>query len=260
MEDKPRDVLRPTDAEAIRLAKTLLRGARYGALGVLDPQTGAPMVSRVATATDHDGTPLILVSGLSAHTGGLLADRRCSLLLGEPGKGDPLAHPRITVACEAETIARDDPRHARIEWRFLSRNPKSKLYAGFPDFSFFRLQPLSASLNGGFGKAYALTPADLLTSGVAVEAIAATERGAVEHMNGDHADAVARYARHFGKISDRADWTMTGVDAEGFDLTAGDRTLRIFFATPLESPQDVHKTLVAMAIEARKAEADGATG
>lgn len=258
MVEEPKGVLRPTDAEAIRLAKTLLRGARYGALGVTDPETGAPMVSRVATATDHDGAPLILVSALAAHTGGLLAQPRCSLLLGEPGKGDPLAHPRVTVACKAERIARDDPRHARIEWRFLSRNPKSKLYAGFPDFSFFRLQPLSASLNGGFGRAYALTPGDLLVPGPAAEAIAATERSAVEHMNGDHADAVARYARHFGKAAGKANWTMTGVDAEGFDLAAGDRTLRIFFATSLESPQDVHRTLVAMAGEVRRAEADAA--
>lgn len=255
MEEKAKDVLRPTDAEALRLAKTLLRSARHGALAVLDPQTGSPMASRVAVATDHDGAPLILVSSLSAHTGGLLADPRCSLLLGEPGKGDALAHPRITIACDAEKIAHGDQRHARIEWRFLARNPKSKLYAGFGDFSFFRLQPSSSSLNGGFGKAYALTAADLMTSGEALDAIAAAERGGVEHMNADHADAITRYARHFGKVQDKADWVMTGIDAEGFDLIAGDRALRIFFETPLASPQDMHRTLVAMAIEARKAEA-----
>src|SRR5690606_21348716 len=118
LEEKTKDVLRPTDAEAIRLAKSLLRGSRYGALAVLDPQSGAPMASRVAVATDHDGAPLILISSLSAHTGGLVADARCSLLLGEPGKGDPLAHPRITIACAAQKITSDDPRHARIKWRF----------------------------------------------------------------------------------------------------------------------------------------------
>ena len=258
MEEKTKDVLRPTDAEAIRLAKSLLRGSRYGALAVLDPQSGAPMASRVAVATDHDGAPLILISSLSAHTGGLVADTRCSLLLGEPGKGDPLAHPRITIACNAEKIGADDPRHARIKWRFLTRNPKSKLYAAFPDFSFFRLQPQSASLNGGFGKAYALTAQDLLTSGSDLRAMAEAEKGAVEHMNEDHADAVARYARYYGKVADKADWVMTGIDADGFDLVAGDRTLRIFFEEPLQAPGDVHKTLVAMAITARKAEAEGA--
>ena len=255
---KKKEVLRETDDEAIRLGRTLLRSARYGALAVLEPQTGAPLASRVAVATDHDGTPLVLVSALAAHTAGLAADPRCSLLLGEPGKGDPLAHPRITIACLAEKIGRDDPRHGRIEWRFLSRNPKSKLYAGFPDFSFFRLVPQGASLNGGFGKAYALTAADLLTAGPTLDAIAAAEPGAVSHMNEDHADAIARYARHYGKARGEADWSMTGIDADGFDLSAGDRTLRIFFDRPLASAEDMHRTLVAMAIEARKAEA--ATG
>lgn len=255
VETTKKDVLRPTDAEAIRLAKTLLRGMRYGALAVLDPETGAPWASRVAVATDHDGAPLILVSSLSAHTGGLDADPRCSLLLGEPGKGDPLAHPRITIASRAEKIGRDDPRHARIKWRFLSRNPKSKLYADFPDFSFFRLEPQSASLNGGFGKAYALTAADILTSGEKIDAIAAAERSAVEHMNEDHSDAVARYARHYGKVAQEAKWEMTGVDADGFDLAAGDRTLRIFFDTPLGDAPDMHRVLVEMAVAARKAEA-----
>ena len=253
MAEKSNDVLRPTDAEAIRLAKTLLRASRHGALAVLEPQTGAPMASRVAVASDHDGAPLILVSALSAHTGGLMADPRCSLLLGEPGKGDPLAHPRITIACRAERIGPDDPRRARVEWRFLSHNPKSKLYAGFGDFSFFRLEPQSASLNGGFGKAYALTAADLMTAGDALDALADAERGAVGHMNQDHADAVARYARHFGGDDSGADWVMTGLDAEGFDLAAGDRALRIFFATPLAGPRDMRDTLVSMAAEARQA-------
>jgi putative heme iron utilization protein len=253
LQEKKKDVLRETDEEAIRLARTLLRSSRHGALAVLDPQTGAPMASRAAVATDHDGAPIILISALSAHTGGIVADPRCSLMLGEPGKGDPLAHPRITIACEAEKIAKDDPRHTRIEWRFLSHNPKSKLYAGLGDFAFFRLVPQRASLNGGFGKAYALTADDLMTVGPTLDAIAAAEPGAVKHMNEDHADAIARYAIHFGKVREPADWIMTGIDADGFDLASGDRTMRIFFAKPLVDAQDMHKTLVAMAIEARQA-------
>jgi len=255
MGEKTGNVLRPTDDEAIRLARTLLRTARHGAIAVLEPGTGAPLASRVAVATDHDGAPLILVSGLAAHTGGIEADPRCSLLLGEPGKGDAMAHARVTIACLAEKIARDDPRHGRVEWRFLSHNPKSKLYAGLGDFAFYRLDPQRASLNGGFGKAFALTRQDLLTAGDRLDAIAAAERGAIEHMNGDHADAIANYASHFGKARGDEGWVMTGIDADGFDLAAGDRVLRIFFEKPLADAPDMHKTLVAMAIEARQARA-----
>jgi putative heme iron utilization protein len=259
VEPQSKDVLRETDADAIRLAKTLLRASRHGALAVLDPGTGAPLASRVAVATDHDGAPLILVSALSSHTAALDADARCSLLLGEPGKGDPLAHPRITIRCLAHRIARDDPRRDRIEWRFLSRNPKSRLYAGFADFSFFRLEPQGASLNGGFGKAYALTARELMTASPAIEAIAAGERRAVTHMNEDHRDAIVGYAAHFGKADARADWIMTGIDADGIDLAAGDVIVRIFFPDPLAKAEEVRSTLVAMAIEARQQGADPAS-
>jgi putative heme iron utilization protein len=46
---------------------------------------------------------------------------------------------------------------------------------------------------------------------------------------------------------------MTGVDADGFDLAAGDRVLRIPFRQPLADAADMHKTLVSMAVEARQA-------
>ena len=62
----------------------------------LEPD-GTPFASLVTIATDADGTPLMLLSRLSAHTRNLLADPRCSLLFSQGGKGDPLAHPRLTV-------------------------------------------------------------------------------------------------------------------------------------------------------------------
>ena len=254
MDDKSKDVLRETDEAAIRQARGLLRKARHAALAVLDPASGVPLASRVAIATDFDGSPVILVSSLAAHTGGLTADPRCSVLVGEPGKGDPLAHARMTVPCLAEKIERTDPRHGRIEWRFLNRNPKSKLYAGFPDFAYFLLKPQSASLNGGFGKAYALTADQLLCRDPGLEALAAAERGAVTHMNEDHADAIRRYARYFAKADGDLDWKMTGIDPDGFDLVAGDQILRIDFDAKLAEPKDMHLKLVAMAVEARKAE------
>ena len=164
MDQPKKDVIRPTDSEAVRLAKTLIRSARFGALAVLDPAIGAPMASRVGVATDIDGTPLILVSMLAAHTGALLADPRCSLLLGEPGKGDPLAHPRITLACIARRLDPGSDERGRAERRYLNRNPKAKLNAGLGDFHFFRLETQAASLNGGFVKAYQLSSADILTT------------------------------------------------------------------------------------------------
>ncbi len=251
MENK-RDVIRPTDDEAIRLAKTLIRSARHGALAVLDPNSGAPLASRVGVATAADGTPLILVSQLSAHTGALQADARCSLLVGEPGKGDPLAHPRITLHCRAASVEKGSPDHAHVARRYLNRNPKAKLYVGLGDFCFFRLEMQSASLNGGFGKAFVLRRENLLTASPALEALAESEQGALDHMNSDHSDAIDLYAAHFARTGGKG-WIMTSLDTDGFDIANGDEVLRVFFDAPLQALSELRMTLVEMAKIARAA-------
>jgi putative heme iron utilization protein len=248
-----KDVIRQTDDEAIRLAKTLIRLARFGALAVIEPGTGAPLASRVGVATDIDGAPLILTSMLSAHTAALIADPRCSLLLGEPGKGDPLAHPRISLACRAQRLERGSADHIRAERRYLNRNPKAKLYAGLGDFSFFRLEPGRASLNGGFGKAYLLDRDDFISGGTLVAELAGSEQSALDHMNADHRDAIALYARHFGRAAGDG-WIATGFDADGMDLATPEATCRVFFPRPLQAASELRSVLVEMARTGRAAE------
>jgi len=151
------DPIRPTDDAARALARGLIDAARFGALGVIDPASGAPMVSRVAVATDAGGAPVTLISDLSAHTRALAETPLCSLLVGEPGpKGDPLTHPRLTLQCRAESA--DKP---ALRARYLTRHPKARLYFDFGDFRILRLCVLAAHLNGGFGKAFRLGPRDL---------------------------------------------------------------------------------------------------
>jgi len=154
--------IRPTDDEARALARSLIAGARFAALAVLTPGTGAPAVTRIALGLDAAGLPLTLISQLSAHTRALQANPRAGLLVGEPGpKGDPLTHPRLSLDTEAEFVDRTSPGHAALRALWLASHPKSKLYIDFADFSFVRFTPLGAALNGGFGKAFVLTPQDL---------------------------------------------------------------------------------------------------
>lgn len=251
-EPKKKDVLQQVDAEAIRLARTLIRSARYGALATIEPTEKAPQATRVAVATDIDGTPIILISELAGHTPALRADPRCSLLLGEAGKGDPLAHARITIACRAQRLERGGADHERAAQRFLNRNPKAKLYADLGDFAYFRLEPTGASLNGGFGRAYRMEPAHLLSDRTAADSLASHEPGAVEHMNADHGDAVAAYARHFAKAEDGA-WRLTGIDPDGLDLVLGDTTCRVDFTETLRDASGLRDVLVTMARQARGA-------
>src|SRR5262245_27974653 len=93
----PENAQPPPDFSPGTVAKQLLRTIRAGTLATLDRNTGHPFASLVNVATDSDGSPMILVSRLSTHTANLEIDGRCSVLLAETGKGDPLAHPRLTV-------------------------------------------------------------------------------------------------------------------------------------------------------------------
>lgn len=239
--EKPADrpsVIRETDDEARALARQLVRGARFASLAVLDPATGFPFASRILIATDHDGVPAILVSALSAHTTALKADPRASLLCGEPGKGDPLAHPRVTLQCRAARVAPESADRARLRERFLARHPKAKLYIDFPDFSFFRLIPVSASLNGGFGRAYLLEGEEFMIRGDLSESLAGEEMSAIGTVLADQPDAAERLARHL-KAESGKDWRIAGLDAAGVDLAAGDQLLRYDFGTTLQSMGDI---------------------
>nr|WP_306143120.1 DUF2470 domain-containing protein [Roseibium sp. MMSF_3412] len=244
--------IRETDDQSRRMAKDLIRKARFGALAAIEAGTGHPLASRVALATDLDGTPIILTSTLSGHTSAILETPDCSLLIGEPGKGDPLAHARVSLFCSAVRIERESETHKRLRRRYLARHPKAELYVDFGDFAFFRLELKRASLNGGFGKAFELEQADLLTILGDAAGWQAMEEGAVEHMNDDHADAIKLYAEVLCK-GESATWRLSGLDPEGLDLVAGDRIERFWFEDPLEKPSDLRPVLVELAKKARSA-------
>lgn len=153
---------RPVDAAARALARGLLDTASFAALAVTRAD-GTPSVTRIALATDPDGAPLSLVSTLSSHTTALGAKPACALLIGEPeDKGAPLTHPRLTLHTRAYLVDHGNPDHKILRDHYLSQRPKAKLYIDFGDFHLLRFRTTDALLNGGFGKAYLLTPADLL--------------------------------------------------------------------------------------------------
>ena len=156
------DPIRPTDDDARALARALMDEARFGAIAVTDPDSQSPSVTRIAISTTPDGAPLTLISDLSSHTTALRANPRCSLLLGEPGsKGDPLTHPRITLDCKAAFLLKGQDGYDTMRDHYLTTHPKAKLYIDFMDFNFVLFEVLDARLNGGFGKAFRLTPTDL---------------------------------------------------------------------------------------------------
>jgi heme iron utilization protein len=240
------------DFDPKSIAKGLLRTTRAGSLATIDRNTGHPFASLVNVATDVDGAPLILVSRLSTHTANLEADSRASLLLASAGKGDPLAHPRLTLLGTFAHVSRDDADEPRLRRRFLARHPKSGLYAGFADFSFWRLHTVSAHLNGGFARAADLKGAEVIAGVTDAESLIEAEASAVAHMNEDHAEAVRLYATRLLGAED-GKWQLTGLDPEGLDLALGEVTLRLPFPQRVTDPQALRKMVVELAAKARTA-------
>lgn len=229
-ETPPNQTLRPVDDEARALAETLMRSARFGALGVREAD-GAPAVSRVNVATAVDGAVGFLASRLTPHFAALEADGRCSLLLGEPGKGDPLAHPRIALFGEASLLT-PGPDRERFRDRFLRRHPKAALYADFGDMGYWIVAPARASLNGGYGRAYALSASDLpgAPGRLTDEAFAEAEPALVAAAQAEDGlpDRLAAAAGGSG-----SGWAVLGLDPRGVDLGRGEETRRLRLETPI---------------------------
>src|SRR5215475_1595744 len=126
------------DFNPSRLAKSLLRRSRQGALATLMAGTGDPYCSLVNVASAPDGAPILLISRLAVHTKNLLADSRVSLMLDERAPGDPLEGARIMVAGRAEET--DGAGRDVLRRRYLNAHPSAEAFVDFKDFSFFRIR------------------------------------------------------------------------------------------------------------------------
>jgi len=250
MPDRLPETAPTPDFDAKSTAKKLLRMVRAGALATIDRNTGHPFGSLVNVATDSDGSPLILISRLSSHTANLETDGRASVLLATAGKGDPLAHPRLTVLGRFAKIARDAADEARLRQRFLARHPKAELYASFSDFALWRMIVQSAHLNAGFARAADLAAADVMTDISGAHDLLEIETSAVAHMNDDHTDAVALYAtKLLGAPAGR--WRVIALDPDGLDLGCGDAVLRLEFPQRVTAAGQLREVLADLAKQAR---------
>ena len=166
------------------------------------------------------------------------------------GKGDALAHPRLTVLGAFAPVAREGADDARIRRRFLARHPKSELYAGFGDFAFWRMDVVTAHLNGGFARAADLGPADVLTDIAGAEPLIEAEEGAIVHMSADHAEACRLYATKLLDAPD-GDWACVGIDPDGLELQKGSTALRLFFPQRVTGPVPLRAMLKQLADGAR---------
>lgn len=238
-----------SDFDPRAAARKLLREARSGALATLMAGSGHPCCSLVNVATAADGAPLLLISRLAVHTENILADPRASLMLDERRRGDPLEGARITLI---GTIAATDAPDARR--RYLARQPGARMYAGFTDFSVYRMTPSAAHLVAGFGRIVDLAPADILTDLHDAEALVAAEADICAEMNRDHAETLRDCAVRLLGAND-ALWCCVGCDPEGLELQHDVTALRLVFPRRVATPEGLRTALGELAQQARAAAA-----
>jgi heme iron utilization protein len=245
--------MQPTaDFSSSKLARSLLRRSRQGALATLMADSGSPYCSLVNVASYADGSPILLISRLAVHTKNILADSRVSLMLDERVAGDPLEGARIMLAGRAEPASDDD--QPVLRRRYLNAHPSAEAFAGFGDFSFFRIRPTGMHLVAGFGRIVDLAPERFLTDLTDATSLMQAEQDAIDHMNADHREAMNLYAtRLLG--AEAADWRCTGCDPDGIDMQAGNATLRLDFPKRIATPAALRQTLKQLADQARLGQA-----
>jgi putative heme iron utilization protein len=243
------DVNMPTPTHAER-ARTLVARIPTGTLCTLalEPE-GYPYGSFVTVAYDL-GNPVFLISRLAEHTSNLEQDPRASLLVAEGGADDPLANGRVTMLGLCTPVAEDG---GRARASFLAVHPNAAYYVDFSDFAFWMLRVNAIRYIGGYGRMSWISQGDWHAA--EADPLAPYAAGVIAHMNADHADALVLYCKAFSKATDITSATMTGVDRYGFEMSAktaaGPRPVRVAFARPVSTPEEVRATLVAMAKDAR---------
>ncbi len=141
----------PTD-QAAAGARALLAAESVGVLSTISVRrAGTPYGSITPYALDASGAPLLLLSGLAAHTHNLKADPRAGLFVGDrSAAADPQAGARLSLLGQVTPLAAEAAPDARA--RYLARWPQAAQYLTLSDFGFWRFQIEEARLIAGFGE------------------------------------------------------------------------------------------------------------
>jgi hypothetical protein len=192
-------------------------------------QAALPFCSLTAIATTGEASPLLLMSTLARHTTNMNKDARASLLFETLGReaaaDDFFDRGRVTLS---GTLEKHDEPGARA--RYLARHPASEQFAGFADFSLYRLRVETAYLVAGFGRVRTLKGNAFLLPSDLAEGIAAAE---AEILRQDRSLDI-----------EGEPWRLAGCDAEGADFMADGLLRRVTFSRPATSAEELEDRLL----------------
>lgn len=228
-------------AKASRHARQLLLKEYRGVLSTHSrSMPGYPFGSVVPYCLDGQGRPLILISRIAQHTHNLSLDPKCSMLVGEREAEDVQAVGRVTVMAQARKLVEADRIEAAAT-RYYRYFPGSQSYHSAHDFDFWVLEPVRYRYIGGFGAIHWLDDVALVNPFAG-----AVEGGMVQHMNDDHAKAIAHYVELAG-LPQTEPATLVGIDSEGMHLRIGESLHWLAFREPCNTPKQVREALVDLA-------------
>lgn len=254
----------PSHAER---ARTLVHAVRRGTLCTIMPPpigstdrdggnvAGYPYGSVVNFVLDAAGNPLLLTSALAEHTRNFKHDPRASLFIQETAEGanDALALGRVTLLGRVEAVA--DEEREEVSARYLEAHADARYYVDYRDFAFYRLRVEAIRYIGGFGRMSWVTAPDFAAA--APDPIAPIAAGVISHMNADHVEGMVRLCRHPAGLDAVESVEMKAVDRLGFEMTAqtpqGPRFVRLGFAAPVTTGDEVRKAMIALLAASRKA-------
>ncbi len=212
---------------------------------------GFPYASVTPFAPDALGRPVILISGLAAHTKNLLADPRGALLVRQPDTGpDPQTGWRITLMGEWERVDRDAPEREELYARYRARVPGATVYDGLRDFDTWRMSVVhKVRYIAGFGEISWLG-GDVVRP-LPEEGWDAAAASAVAHLNEDHPHNLVEMCHGFYGI-EPARATTAALYRDGLVVKAEDPDHVFFFDFGRDiGVADLRSAVIAVLAEAR---------
>jgi heme iron utilization protein len=139
------------NAKRAAAARALLAAESVGLLSTISVRRpGTPYGSVTPYALSGADAPLLLLSGLAAHTHNLRADARAGLFVGDQtAAADPQAGARLSLMGRAVPVPAAEEPDARA--RYLARWPRASEMLALGDFSLWRFEIEEARFIAGFG-------------------------------------------------------------------------------------------------------------
>lgn len=234
--------------QALHDAKTLVFTKSSGVMSTLSHNLrGYPFGSVAPYMCDEQGRIYFFISNIAQHTKNLQHDSRMSLTVFDAAEqGDQNEHGRVTIVGDGRLV--DTDKAESLIDKYIVLYPEAQSYRNAHDFNLWQLDAIRVRYIGGFGKIFWLEQDEWLQPSKPWDE--EQEQHMIEHMNGDHLDAMSLILKQHCNVNDPSP-IMSGLLPQGFYLQSQQRNYYIAFNALCDSPMAVRKALVKLTKAAR---------